>query len=182
MIRKLIIDRVVDTLRQHLIDDLPIDDPVRAGVVIKGPLQGDPDPDQARISITVHEGDPDSVYAGSFTAMKDAWVDEIVEIEAGSGEYAAIWSRRFTVKARCLLVNTGENLDGAREIAAVVEKRIIRALLKVDWSGVADDDEYVSRPVLNTGIKAEALQGGGPPDSYDYHIKVRFDVQTCQGE
>lgn len=182
MIRHLIIDRIVENLQETMIDNLPEDDAARAGIITKGPLQGDPDPDQARISISVHEGDPDSVYAGSFTSMKDAWVDEIVEIEAGSGAYAAIWARRFSIKARCLLVNTGEGLDAAREIAATVEKRIIRALLRIDWSGVADEDEYVSRPVLSTGIKAEALQGGGPPDSYDYYIKVRFDVQTCMGE
>jgi len=32
--------------------------------------------------------------------------------------------------------------------------------------------------VLAATMKSEAIQGGGPPDSYDYSIKVRFDVQT----
>lgn len=176
MIHELIVDQVIQALQAALIDSLPADDPARAGVVMRGPLQGDPDPDQARISVTVHECDPDAFYGGSVTGLKGDWSDQIAEAFCGGG---AIWNRRFTVKARCLTVNTGEGLLDARRIASTVRGRIERALLEMDWSGVAaEDGEYVARPVESETLQSEAVQGGGPPDSYDYFVKVRFDVQT----
>lgn len=179
MIHNLIVDKLVSALQAGLIDDLAEDDPARAGVVMRGPLQGDPDPDQARISVTVHENDPDAIYGGSPTSMKDGWVDEIAEMECGADMYSIFWNRRFSVKARALLVNSGESLTEAREIASMLQTRIVRSILGIDWAGVADEQEYVSRGALSTALKVEALQGGGPPDSYDYYVKVRFDLQTC---
>jgi hypothetical protein len=179
LIHSLIINRIVEALQANLIDNIPADDPAIAGVIMKGPLQGDPDPDEARISVTVHENDPDAIYGGAPTQMKDAWVDEIAEVECGADVYSVFWNRRFTVKARALLVNTGENLEQTREIASTLQTRIVRTLLGIEWNGVADENEYVSRGSLGMGLKAEALQGGGPPDSYDYYVKVRFDIQTC---
>jgi hypothetical protein len=197
LINSLILDEVVKVLKVKLIDDFapppipepPPDppepvviDPARASVVFKGPLQGDPEPDAARISITVHENDPDNFFSGQVTQITGDWSDDVAEVECGGGSGGAIWNRRFTVKGRCLLVNTKEGLDDTREIASTVKSRIERALRTIDWSTVFEEDEkhvmseYVSRGVL--GTRSEALQGGGPPDSYDYFIKVRFDVQT----
>jgi hypothetical protein len=189
-----IVNCVVAALQKALIDDIPdadpehdppiLADPAKAGVVMTGPLQGNPDPDQARISVTVHENDPDNFYSGQVTQITGDWSDEIVEMECGGDYGGAMWNRRFTVKARCLTVNTKETLAPARLIASTVKSRIERCLLAIDWAGVVDKDEsdkiieYVSRPVAATSMRSEALQGGGPPDSYDYFIKVRFDVQT----
>jgi hypothetical protein len=200
LINSLILDKVVAVLQDKLIDDfaplhipdpppdppLPVapEDPARAGVVFKGPLQGDPEPDTARISITVHENDPDNFFSGQVTQITGDWSDEVAEVECGGGSGGAIWNRRFTVKGRCLLVNSKEGLDDTREIASTVKTRIERALRGIDWSDVFEEDEnhvmieYVSRPVLS--MRSEAVQGGGPPDSYDYFIKVRFDVQTIE--
>jgi hypothetical protein len=74
-------------------------------------------------------------------------------------------------------VNTGEGLASAGEIAHAVKSRIEKALLQIDWAGVRSEAEFLSRPVVATTMRSEAVQGGGP-GSYDYHIKVRFDVQT----
>ncbi len=194
MINDLIVNYVIDALQVELINGFPaadpdhdppiVEDPAKAGVVQAGPLQGNPDPDQARISITVHENDPDNFYSGQVTQITGDWSDEIAEVECGGDYGGAMWNRRFTVKARCLTVNTKETLASARQIAATVKSRIERCLLAIDWAGVIDKDqdgkivEYVSRPVVATSMRSEALQGGGPPDSYDYFIKVRFDVQT----
>jgi hypothetical protein len=81
------------------------------------------------------------------------------------------------VKARALLVNTGEALASAGEIAQTVKSRIEKVLLQIDWGGVRSDSEFLSRPAVATSMKSEAVQSGGP-GSYDFHIKVRFDVQT----
>lgn len=173
-----ILHHAQDVLQAALIDNVPADDTARAGVVMQGPLQGNPDPDQARISVTVHENDPDNFYGKTGTgAMGGEWNDEVAETECGGG---VIWSRKFTVKARCLYVNTGEGLDAARVIASTVRQRIENALLSTSWGGVfdAESSEFVSRGVLGTSLRAEMIQAGGPPDAYDYHIKVRFEVQT----
>jgi len=173
----LIVLKVIDALQKSMIDDLPVDDVSRAGVVQRGPLQGDPDPDIARISVTLHENDPDAFYPGAVTSIKGSWADEIAELENGEDEGGAIWNRRFTVKARALLVNTQEELAKSGEIAHAVKGRIEKTLLGIDWAGVRNEVESLSRPVVATSMKSEAVQGGGP-GSYDYHIKVRFDVQT----
>lgn len=172
----MIIDEVVDQLQDALIDSIPTDDTARAGIVTQGALQGDPDPDTARIAVLVYENDPDRVYGKTGTgAMSMPWEDRVSIVECGG---AVTWDRTFTVKARCLLVNTGEDKFEARNIASTVRKRIERAILKLDLTNVADDDEYVSQGIKQREVYGEMIQGGGPPDAYDYHIKVRFKVQT----
>ncbi len=179
LIHDAILNYVRDELQDALIDAIPTDDPARAGVVTLGPLQGDPDPDQARISVTLHENDPDAITgATGVSALSGSWDDEVAEIECGGSE---TWNRRFTVKARCLLVNTGEDKDAARQIAATVRHRIEKTLQNLSFSGVEDDGEYVSRGAVATSIKGEMIQSGGPPDSFDYHIKIRFEIQTTTG-
>ena len=53
------------SLQTALIDDIDPADNVRAGVVMAGPLQGNPIPDIARISVTVSENDPDQLLGGA---------------------------------------------------------------------------------------------------------------------
>jgi len=176
MIIDMIIDEAVSQLQDALIDSIPTDDVARAGIVTQGALQGEPDPDVARISVLVYENDPDRVYGNTGTgAMGGMWEDRVVIVECGG---AVTWDRTFTVKARCLLVNTGEDKFAARDIASTVRKRIERAVLKFNFTGVRDDDEYVSNGIKQREVFGEMIQGGGPPDAYDYHIKVRFKVQT----
>ncbi len=111
--------------------------------------------------------------------MSDTWGDEVAEIECGG---SVTWKRRFSVKGRLLFVNTGEGLSEARTIAAVVRQRIENTLLNLDFGDVSDEHgEYVSRGVVSYALKGEMVQAGGPPDAYDYHIKVRFELQTTTG-
>lgn len=175
-----IVQKVVAELQTALMDSIDPADPARAGIVMAGLLQGDPDPDQARISVTVHENDVDDYYGKEGTsAMSSSWEDEVSELECGG---AITWKRRFTVKARCLLVNTQEEATEAREIASTLRKRIEKALLSISFAGVQDaDGEYVAKGIFSEALKGEMVQAGGPPDSYDYHIKVRFQVETTAG-
>ncbi len=175
-IHDLILLQVQQELQQALIDDIAEDDKSRAGVVAIGPLQGDPTPDDARISITLHENDLDAAISGVVSGLKGEWADEIDEIECGG---ASTWKRRFTAKARCLLVNTAESLDEARSIASTVRERIEDTLSAMSFTGVASASEYVSRGVLSEEMAGEMLQAGGP-EAYDYQIKVRFSLLTTR--
>ena len=179
-------DEILDAVQAQLTTDL-ITDPVAADpndiavptVIQQGPLQSDPDPADARISVTLHENDPDGVYKPANTNMTNEWVDTVAEIECGA---AITWYRRFTVKARVLLANTQEDLDTTRQIASTLRDRIEMSLLEMDFGSVSDPvtGEYVGKPVLSPGLRGEMIQAGGP-EAYDYHIKVRFQLETTRG-
>ena len=177
MITSLVMDRIEEALQSACIDHLEEDDATRAGVVQQGPLQGDPDPDEARISITIHENDPDKLQGGGLNTNPPSWQDEIEEVEIGG---STTWKRRFTVKARCLFVNTRESKLEARRIAAAVRTRIERTLIGIDFSDLLYEGEYIARGVFSNNLYGEMLQAGGP-DAYDFHIKVRFDCLSTTG-
>lgn len=173
-----IILSLTQALTNALKDVIPVDDTARVGSVTPGPLQGNPDPDQARISITVFENDPDAFYGGAISGIAGSWDDNVAEIECGG---SITWNRRFTVKARCLLVNTQEELLEARAIASKVRSRIEKTVLEFRGTGISEDGEYVSKGIFGPTLRGEMIQAGGPPDAYDYHIKVRFELQTTTG-
>jgi hypothetical protein len=175
-IHDVILEYTRDALEVALITNIAADDVARAGVVLIGPIQDEPAPDTARISITLHENDPDRLLSGAVTGMTDDWSDEVEEIEIGG---AVTHVRRFTLKARCLLVNTREDLNGARNIASTVRERCEGTLLSLPFTNVVSDKEYVARGILSEEFSGEMLQAGGP-EAYDYHIKVRFSVLTTR--
>ena len=171
-----ILEYTRDALTSALITDVEEDDLARAGVVSIGSLQDEPTPDAARISLTLHENDPDRMIKGAVTGMTEDWSDEVDEIEIGG---AVTQIRRFTLKARCLLVDTREDLDAARNIASTVRDRCEKTLLSLPFTNIVVDSEYVSRGILSEEFAGEMLQAGGP-EAYDYHIKVRFSVLTTR--
>jgi len=177
MIHDEILNTVKDALTVALITTPGSSDDAVAGVVKLGDLQGNPDPDNARISVTLHENDPDRFISGALTGMKDDWSDEVDFVEIGG---ATTWKRKFTVIARCLLEQTKEGLDDTREIASTLRSRLEHALYDIDFSEVSYDNENVARGIVSEALKGEMLQSGGPPDSYDYFIKYRFDVLTTR--
>lgn len=177
-IHDLITSHVRDELERMLMTEIPYGDPARPGVVKLGPLQGDPDPDEARISVEIYENDPDQEIAGSAIGrVSEPWDDQVEELEVGG---AITWRRMFTVKARCLFDRTQEGLSDARKIASTVRSRIEKGLLTIRFNGLSTEDEYVSRGVFSDKIRGSMVQLGGPPDAYDYQIKVRFEVLTTE--
>ena len=177
-IHDLILEKIQTSLTTVLITNVT-DTNTKAGVVKIGPLQGDPAPDTARISVTIHENDPDAIIKGAVSGMTDNWSDQVEEMEVGG---ATTYRRAFSLKVRCLLANTKEDLDQARQYASQVRQRIEEALPKISFSGITSGTEFVSRGIYSDDIKSEMLQSGGPPDTYDYHIKFRFSVLTTRQE
>lgn len=177
MIHDAIMNRIKDRLVQTLQTPVPEDDLYYVGAIVLGHLQGDPDPDEARISITIHENDPDKFISGSVTGMSGDWSDEVEEIEIGSG---ITWVRRFTIKARCLLERTQEDLETARDIASTIRTSIEHLLPTISFADINENGEYVSRGIISMTMGGEMLQAGGPPRDYDFIIKIRFDVLTTK--
>jgi len=165
-----VMNRTQAMLQKALITDIGEDDPALAGVVKVGPLQGEPEPDDARISICIYENDPDDLEGAE-------WQDRVTEVECGG---VVTFERRFTIKGRMLLVDTGEELTVARSIASTVKERIEIALLKEQYVGIASGNEYVARGPLADAIVSNLRQGGGPPDAFDISFKIRFDILTTR--
>jgi len=174
-------DAILEHIKANFITDLidNVSDNAKVYQVVLGPIQDDPDVSEARLSVTLHENDPDGVYKPGSTNLTDSWEDMPVEIECGG---SITFLRRFTTKARVLLDTTGEDLSTARDIASKLRSRIETSLLNMRFTDVNDPEtgEYVSKRVLNSGIRGEMIQAGGP-EAYDYHIKVRFQVETTRG-
>jgi hypothetical protein len=182
-IHELVMNHLQDRLTQILIANVSDGtgrNGTRAGVIIQGPLQGDPDPDVARISVELYENDPDQEISGSgIGAAPINWQDQIEEVEIGG---CLTWRRCFTVKIRCLMDTTQENLVQARRVASTVRTRAEHAILTTQFHGVqTEDGEFVSRGALSDDLISEMRQSGGPPDSYDFGIKIRFTILTTTG-
>ena len=177
MIVDAILEHLRSALQANLIDNVPAGDDTRAGFVKIGPYQGDPTPEEGRITVSIHENDPDGIVNSGVTAMQRDWSDDMDMIEIGG---AATMARQFTIKARCLLSSTREGEADARRIAFAVRGRIESTLKKLSFSSVRTDDEYVARGALGNELEVEMLQAGGPPDAFDYNIKVHFSVLTTQ--
>ena len=174
-IHDLILEKIQTELTVALITN--VSDVTKAGAVKIGALQGDPAPDTARISVTIHENDPQAIIKGAVTGMSDAWNDEVTELEIGG---AVTQRRAFSIQARCLFANSREVLDLARQYASSVRQRIEETLTKISFAGILSGTEYVSRGITSYDMKSEMLQSGGPPDTYDYYIKIRFSVLTTR--
>lgn len=181
-IHKEILTYVEGALEDALLSDISWVDPnnqpqagdTRAGLVQVGPLQDDPAVDEARIVVTLHENDPHEFHAEALTGITTGWNDEVYDVEVGN---ITTWRRRFTIRGRVLLENTGETVDQARQIVSTLRHRIERCLLGLTFTGVSVDGEYVSMPVLPKSMAGEIYQSGGP-GAYDFHVKVRFEVLT----
>jgi len=177
MIHDAILEHVRSNFETDLIDN--VSDDAKVHQVILGPVQDDPDVADARLSVTLHENDPDGVYKPGNTNMTNEWVDDVAEIEC-SGSITMY--RRFTAMARVLLASTGETLSETRDIASKLRSRMETSLLTMRFTGVTDAEtgEFVSKRVFNYALRGEMIQAGGP-EAYDYHIKVRFQVETTRG-
>ena len=77
----LILEHLRTALQASLIDNVPADDPTRAGFVKIGPYQGTPAPDEGRITISIHENDPDRIVHAGISGMNDDWSDDMDLIE-----------------------------------------------------------------------------------------------------
>ncbi len=97
-----IVEYVQAQLEAALITNIADNDTSRPTVIKIGPLQGEPDPDTARISVEVHHNDPED--------LDGKWRDVIEIVEIGG---VVTWARRFTVKLRGLLEASREGLDAA---------------------------------------------------------------------
>lgn len=181
MIHKAIMDYTKTRLERDLVSSAgnsdPDDDAI-PGAIVFGPLQGNPDPDVARISIELYENDPDQEIKGSgISQTAEVWKDEVEETECGG---TIIWKRRFTMKVRVLLETSREDLENARRIASTVRSRVERSVMSMRFAGVESEGEAVVLGPLSEHLHSETLQTGGPPDAYDFFIKVRFEVLTTQ--
>ena len=75
---------------------------------------------------------------------------------------------------------TGSEVSQGMVIADTVRDRIEGILTKIAFADVNTPQEFVARSITAEDIKSEMLQAGGPPDAYDYSLKIRFSVLTTR--
>lgn len=172
-----ILTKILAGLTKGMITDLADDDLTKAGVVMIGQSQGDPAPDVPRISVNLFTNDPDAILGNIPTGMKTDWEDMVYNVEVGP---AITHWRRFVVKCRCLFSYSREDQPTSLGYADTVRDRIETLLMAMNFGTVHAGTEYVARPILADDIKSEMLQAGGPPDQFDYLIKIRFSVLTTR--
>lgn len=171
-----VMEHVKTTLEEVLYAAYPAGDPLRPGVIKLGPLMGEPmDPEEARIVICIYENDRDE--KDTFQWCDEPASDEYGGIEIGGG---ITWLRRFTLEGDCYFERTREDIDAARKIAGLLKAKLEDILLGMSFSGIAVDNEYVSRGPVGFGLYSTTRQSGGPPDAYQFHIKIRFEVLTTR--
>ncbi|MFM8321736.1 MAG: hypothetical protein ACKOC5_12555, partial [Chloroflexota bacterium] len=69
----------------------------------------------------------------------------------------------------------------ARRAASAVRTRIEHLLPRIPFSDLRADGEYVSKRISGGDTQGEMIEAGGPPDSYDFRIKIRFSLWTTSG-
>lgn len=155
---------VRDHLTEQLITNIDASDDARVDVVKLGHLQGEPDPDDAPISVEVHHGDPE---------YPDDWVDEVVDYEMPSSR---IYKRRFCLIIRCLLVDSGLDLEDAAGVMSTVLSRCEAGIVSVDWSTLVLTGNHTIVGCVEDVI-SRSIQGGGP-DEHDWLGKVWWSILT----
>ena len=169
-----ILKRTETHLQKVLMDDVAVDDPARPGWVGIGELQGEPlDPDEARISVTLHENDPDDFEERDPRGIEWYSHDETDFMQ----EIGPTWTmiRRFTIKVRSLFDTSQESREDARRYNSMVIDKIVHEIMNVDLANIDFNGEYVSMPYYR--IEKEIGQFGGP-DAYDFYSKVRWSLKT----
>jgi hypothetical protein len=174
MIHAAIMQKVMDELKPVLIDSIDPEDDTRVGYLGLGLMQGYPiEREDARISVTIHENDPDDFEKHDPHGMFFIWKDEMDYPQ----EFNTVtWIRRFTVRVRCYFGRSKEGLVRARQIASVVRTRVEHTLTGVSFASIEVDGETVCLPVFE--MRGETGQFGYAPDEYDFYEKVRFAVKT----
>lgn len=166
-----ILNHIKDHIQLVMIDQET--DPVyRLGVVKRGPLNGEPEPDVARLYATLFSNDPDE---------PKEWRDEVIEQEIPCSQ---IWRRCYTCLWGALLEPTQESLEAASDIASYIKAKLEWSISTTKLSGLTmSDGEQVIRGCTDLGETSWMEQLGGPPDSYQFQGKIRFNILTrkdCQ--
>ena len=127
--------------------------------------------------MSLFTNDPDAILGNVPTGLTNDWEDMVYNTECGG---AITHWRRFTIKARCLFSGSREDQPTSLDYADTVRDRIETLLMAANFGSVRTTNEYVARPIFADDIKSEMLQAGGPPDQFDYQIKIRFSVLTTR--
>ena len=157
------------------LQSVPVSDNSYVSVVRFGRLQDNPLKGQNGIYALVHLGNP-------FNAeWKDHSASELRSgpIEIGSGREvggASRWWRAFSVEWALFLIKQRTDREASRDLAALIEARIQKAVATASFSGLIDD--FGENATQAYDMTAEMDEGGGPPTSFIWRGVVQLYVLT----
>jgi len=173
-IEDVIVNKLVLDLEEAFAEVLPEEKP---GIIRAGRLQDDPE--DARITVLVHVGDPDDDnWLSASTATRDKDLDrnsfKVAAFEVGGGQ---TWWRRGTVEMQFFGTQSKESRDDARRIAAITLGRI-KTALESTKRVPGSTDEFSEAALILLVVKTTLSEGGGPPDAFIWRGKVWWQVLT----
>ncbi len=149
---------------------------IRAGNFQQSPVD-------AKHYLTVHVGDPEdaSAWQDAFYGARGQGGTDFSFIQAPAATIGGgmTWWRRFTVIGGLFGVKTKLTRPEGQRVANLTRGRIERAIqLSARLRGVTDSlGETALLPLV---VSSYAGEGGGPPNSFIWRLKVRYQVLTEQ--
>jgi len=178
-INDLILDKLADDI--EAVFTAVTESTEQASVIRPGRLQQNPV--KAVTSILLFQGDPDGLmWDDSLVAERENALDRqyisVPSFEIGGGDF---WWRRFVAEVQYFGVKDKQMRDEARRIANLNVGRVQKAIRQSmnqgrGLQGLRDDLGEMTIMVLP--VKVTWTQGGGPPASYIWRAKVKFQVLT----
>lgn len=169
-----IVERIRESLSPVLWDNIDPTDPTRCVVKI-GRFQEDPSPVVNYIAIQMGDLEDPNYLDGISSLRKDehqiGW--NVPSREIGGTE---MWWRRGTIRIGCFFIVKNYDETTARQSAGVIMGRVEGTLPRVSVANLRDP--YGEHAIKLFVEGNTFFQSGGPPSSYIWRGKVRYQVLT----
>lgn len=176
-ISDLIVDGLVTDLTAGLVDAIDLESDEIVGVVRGGQLQENPV--KARLYVLVHVNDPDDpTWEDQTVASRQQNLDrEFIDIPAFEVGGGGMWWRKGIVEFGLFATKSKETRDQARQVANMVKGRIEK-IIQLSTSAVGITDSLGEFAVKIMAVASRLEEGGGPPRSFIWRGRVRYQVLT----
>lgn len=168
-------DRIVEGLTTYCIDNVPTRDPSRVSVIKAGRYQESPNSANLRLSVQGGDLDDPELMDSIFDpeVHKNMMAFTIDSREIGGTQ---MWVRRGVVRFELFLITEQLDFHHSRDIAYTILGRVQQNIESINVSDLYDD--YGEHAVKLFSTQNSFFQSGGPPSSYLYRGKVRWDCLT----
>ena len=168
-------DRIVEGLTQYCIADIPPRDPSRVTAVKAGRFQESPNESNLRLSVQGGDLDNPDLMDSIFDpeVHKNMMAFAIAAREIGGTQ---MWVRRGVVRLELFLIVEQKDFHHSRDVAYTILGRVQGNIEKIVVSDLYDN--YGEHGVKLFSTQNSFFQSGGPPASYLYRGKVRWECLT----
>ena len=167
--------RFASHFKQHMMDEVPEDNPIKADVVKMGLLQTDKVTSNIQIGISAGDHDLPDEQDGIASLEKLPKIGIVIPArEVGGGQ---IWMRRGVIRVESFFINEKFGEELAHEKGYDVLGRAMELVETTPLTGLVDD--YGERVATPAYCYANSyFESGGPPNQYIFRGKVNWAFFT----